>query len=159
MTKLFVTRLQGKTQFRHFVQYFFQRLASKVSNLHHLVLCLICQIFNRIDTGTFQAVIRAHRQIQFFNAHFQNFFLLAFFFFYHDRSIFRIIRQVDEQVQVFIQDLRAETYSVIGCDCSVCPNLQRQLIVVSNLTRVFSTKKFTLVTGVKILSTGSIPIG
>ena len=35
---------------------------------------------------------------------------------------------------MFIQDLRAETYSVIGCDCSVCPNLQRQLIVVSNLT-------------------------
>ena len=74
MTKLFVTSFRERPSSAILFNTSSKRLASKVSNLHHLVLCLICQIFNRIDAGTFQAVIRAHRQIQFFQCSFPELF-------------------------------------------------------------------------------------
>ena len=80
-----------------------------------------------------QTIRRANRKIQLVDSHFQQFILAILFCINQADLVRNSIRQANKQLQIIRQDTRAGADSLIGSQCTVCPNVQCQLIKISVL--------------------------
>ena len=75
MYGLFVFLLKAEAEALELELNFLKRLSAKVTNFHHILCCLVCKVFNRVDTRSLQAVERTNREVEFLDSHFENLLL------------------------------------------------------------------------------------
>ena len=101
------------------MNYFLEGLTSKVTNLDHILLGAINQILYRVDARTLQAVEGTNRQVKLLNGHLQDFFLFHFRSFYEDFGVLCLIRHIDEEFKVLVENLGGEGNRFLCSDGSV----------------------------------------
>ena len=109
---------------------FFQRFLTEVTNLHHVILGTVDQIFYGIDAGPLQAVEAADRHVKLLNGHLKNLFLDGFFAFNHDFRILCLVGKIDEQIEMLVEYLGAERNRFFRQDHTIGQHFQSQSVIV-----------------------------
>ena len=112
-----------------------QGLAPEVLGLEHLLLTPPHQVAQRVDVGVLQAVGAADRQLKLIDTAIEVLVdrrLGAFCFVSNLRL--KVLIKVDEELNLFLDNLRRISERVIRLDTTIRVDFKDQLVIVSNLT-------------------------
>src|SRR5580658_4216926 len=111
-----------------------EALAAEVLGLQHLGLGLLDQLADGRDVGVLEAVVAAHRELELLNGTVQVLVADCRTIVIGKATRLHLLLEVDEDVHVVFQQLCRETESVSGKNGAVRPDLERELVVVGDLT-------------------------
>ena len=86
---------------------FFQRFLTEVSDSDHLILGAVYKVFNRINARTLQAVEATNGHVKLLNGHLKYLLFYSRNAFNHNFSVLRLVREIYEQVEMFVEYLGA----------------------------------------------------
>ena len=99
------TQAHGTENFLNLIQ----RFATEIFRLQHFGFGLLHQFANRLNVGILQAIVTAHRELEFFDGAVQVLVLDLRLALFGGATGFDIFFKVDEDIHVVLQQLRRQT--------------------------------------------------
>src|SRR5581483_4009867 len=112
-----------------------ERLAAEILGLEHFGFGLLHEFTDGLDIGILQAVVAAHGEVQCLDRAVHVLVADLGLALVNGRRGLDLLFKVDEDVHVVLQQLRSKTERVRRCDRTVRPDLERQLVIIGNLTK------------------------
>ena len=99
--------------------HFLEGLLTKVSDLDHILFGLVRKVFYRVNAGALQAVEGTNRHVKLLNGHLKDLLLNGFRSLNHNFGVFRLIRKINEQVEMLVENLGRQRNGLLSRDGSV----------------------------------------
>src|SRR6266705_1638321 len=127
---------QSQTDLEKLVFNLVERFLAEVSILEHFRFGFLCKLTDRGDVRVVQAIRRPHAQLDFIDAHVEQFFELHVFLAHTGRRFVELdhfLIEVDENIEVMAQNRGGLEERGVGSQTTVGPNFEDELVVVGAL--------------------------